>query len=124
MNESTIPYPHAVLVPSKTKFEPRTVEVIAPSGRKYTLRELTGYEQMQVDSGAESVQQSMYYRMAMAIEAVDDEKIRERVKRDHVDILLKSISGQDADFLVVEFAKAFSPLAQAEDIKNSPAPSD
>lgn len=111
-------------IPTQSQFEPKCVEIPAPSGRAYVLRELTGFEQMQSDAGVETMGEVVAYRVAHAIESIDGEPITPRTTRTALDSLLRSISGRDLDFLMIEYAKAFSPTAQANEIKNEPTPSD
>ena len=113
-----------VLVPTKTKFSPKIVEINAPSGRKYALRELSGYEQHQTDGGLDNQSDVIIYRVIQAIDSIDGEKLLPRASRAFQDTLLKAISSSDLDALIIGYAKAFSPLAQADEIKNEPTPSD
>lgn len=112
------------VIPTKTKFTPKTFEIEAPSGRKYGLRELTGYEQRQSDGGLDTQSDVIVYRVIMAIDSVDGEKLMPRTSRAMQDLLLKEISSSDLDALIIGYAKAFSPRQQADEIKNEPTPSD
>ena len=117
------PYKPPSSLPS-TKFEPKLVEVRAPSGRKYVLRELSIFEQMQADSVSTTTAESIYYRMALAIESIDGEVLLPRQNKGSVDALMRFLPGPDGDALVIEYAKAFSPQSQAETVKNESTPSD
>jgi hypothetical protein len=112
------------ITPTKSVFTPRTFEVDAPSGRKYVLRELTGYEQRQSDGGLENQSDVIVYRIIMSIGSVDGETLLPRASRAFQDLLLKSISGPDLDALTIAYVRAFAPQAQAAEIKNESAPSD
>ncbi len=68
--------------------------------------------------------ESIYYRMGLSIDVIDSERIMPREKRELVDTLLRMIPGPDGDALVLEYARAFSPTAQPEQLKNESAPSD
>lgn len=107
-----------------TKFEPRLAEVVAPSGRKYVLRELTIFEQMQADSASSTTAESIYYRMALSIESIDGEVLLRRQQKTTVDALMRALPGPDGDALVLEYVKAFSPASQTETVKNELTPSD
>jgi hypothetical protein len=113
-----------VLLPTKSKFSPKTVEIDAPSGRKYALRELTGYEQRQSDGGLDNQSDVIVYRTIMSIDSIDGEKLLPRTSRAFQDALLKEISSSDLDALMIGYAHAFAPQAQAVEIKNEPTPSD
>jgi hypothetical protein len=113
-----------VVLPSESKFAPKLFDVIGPSGRTYILRELTAFEQMQADSASQSTAESLYYRMALAIESINGEQIVRRERKVSADMLLKEISGPDADALVLAYAKAFSPQVQSDEVKNASTPSD
>jgi hypothetical protein len=112
------------VLPTRSKFTPKIVEVEAPSGRTYALRELTGYEQRQTDAGLDNQSDIVVYRVVMAIDSVDGEKLVPRASRAFQDALLKEISSSDLDALIMGYARAFSPHAQADEIKNEPTPSD
>lgn len=107
-------------IPTKTRFEPATTEVTGPSGRKYRLRELNALQQAQADSVATGLTESMYFRTGMAIDAIDDEPIVTPATKAMLTVLLSSISGPDADVLVMAYANAFNP--KADDIKNELTP--
>jgi hypothetical protein len=123
MTQSSTDGPPVVL-PTKSKFAPALFEVLGPSGRSYALRELTAFEQMQADSVSLSTAESLYYRTVLAIESIDGERIVRRESKQATDLLLREISGPDADALVLAYAKAFSPQTQSTNIKNEPTPSD
>lgn len=110
-----------VATPSRA-FEPETLTVDSPSGRKYVLRELTGFEQMQADQGVEDFTTTVYYRVAMAISSIDDERIVPAPKRVYLDLLLKRLPAEDLDALMVAYANWRS--AKGPEVKNEPAPSD
>ena len=118
------PVSQPVLLPTKTQFSPKTFEVEAPSGRKYALRELTGYDQRQSDGGLDSQSDVIVYRVIMAIDSIDGEKILPRASRASQDLLLRNISSSDLDALIIGYAHAFAPQAKADEIKNEPTPSD
>jgi hypothetical protein len=106
-------------------FAPRTITVDdAPSGRKYVLRQLSAFEQMQADSVATGTMDAMYYRLGLSISEVDGKLVAPRPNKVFTDVFLKSIPGDDADKLILAYANAFTPLAQATTIKNESTPSD
>jgi TRAP-type uncharacterized transport system substrate-binding protein len=108
-----------------TSFAPRTITVDdAPSGRKYVLRQLSAFEQMQADSVATGTMDAMYYRLGLSIAQIDDKLVAPRPTKAFTDVFLKSIPGDDADKLILAYANAFTPLAQAATIKNESTPSD
>jgi hypothetical protein len=111
-----------VSIPSKNPFAPKIVEVTGPSGRKYTMRELSAFEQMQADSAAITPAEALYYRMGVAIVTIDDETITPRPTKDFVSVLLRKISGPDAEALVMAYTKEFTPQLQDTEVKNSPTP--
>jgi len=121
MDQQTTPI---VVFPTKSTFAPRLFEVDAPSGRHYVLRELTTFEQMQADSASTTTAESLYYRVALAIDSIDGERIVPRTKKDVTDEFMRRISGPDGDALVLAYAKQFSPAARAAEIKNESTPSD
>lgn len=114
--------PKAVVATLSQKFEPKTLTVEGPSGRKYVLRELTGFEQMQADEGVQDFSSTVYYRVAMSIESVDDERLVPAPKRTFLDLLLKSLPAEDLDALMIAYAQWRQP--KAPEVKNEPAPSD
>lgn len=116
MNHSSARVPF----PTKTKFTAETAEVKAPSGRTYRLRELNGLQQAQADASSTGLTEAMYFRMGMAIDAIDDESIMTPETKPMLTALLASISGPDADMLVMAYVNAFSP--KAEDLKNESTP--
>lgn len=113
----TVPYP-------TEEFAPKMIDLEAPSGRKYTLRELSGYEQMQSDGGLETQSEIITRRIAMAIEKVNNETIMPRTTRIAQDVLLKRIPGVDLDFLMIKYVTEFSPTKRIDELKNESAPSD
>lgn len=100
-------------------FQAKTIDVEAPSGRKFTVRELSAFEQMRADSWSTSPAQALYYRVVLAIETIDGAKVNARPTKTFADDLLKQISGQDSEALVQAYVKDFSPqLAGDDDAKN------
>jgi hypothetical protein len=111
-----------VAIPSKNPFAPKIIEVACPSGRKYTLRELSAFEQMQADGVALSPAEALYYRMAISVDTIDGQKIAPRPKKMNSDALLRSLSGPDAEALVMAYTKEFSPQLTGDEVKNSGTP--
>ncbi len=114
-----------VTVPTRNPFAPRTIEVEAPSGRKYTLRELSSFDGVRADQASKSQSDAIYYRVGLAIDVIDGERIVKREKQAQVDVLLEKISDQDMQILCRAYANKFAPAIQEDaDVKNSDAPSD
>jgi hypothetical protein len=101
-------------------FSPKEHEYTTSTGRVFKFKELSAFEQMKADSMSDTVQGSMYYRMAASLISVDGQRVFALQKGFELRGTLERIRGSEADELVLAYVKAFTP--SGEELKNESTP--
>jgi hypothetical protein len=108
-------------------FHQQETECKTGSGRTFTLRELTGAQQVMADSISGSTSDAMYFRLAVSLVSCDGtpfpplaSKAGARATGPEIMHRLTYIRGSEADELVLAYVNAFQPTG--EELKNESTP--
>jgi hypothetical protein len=102
-------------------FKGAETDITVSSGRRFTVRELSAMEQMNADRCAgDNLATAIYMRTAMAVVAIDDQKLQPAPNDLELQTRLQLIGGREFDELTIAFSKQLAP--KPDEVKNLSAP--